>query len=163
MWSLNCKNLSGMEALLTAEADPNQRAKYGITTVTMASGYRNSKLLNLLLDYKGDPNTVEEDGLTFALSVSFELGVYEDIWDNFYLLLNRGADINLVTPAGNTITEHAILFGRYCRVIEMLELGYTNDLLGLLSIAQARSDPASSENKKCKYELIELLEKRIAQ
>ena len=56
LWAIDCGNLEGIEALLTAGADPNQREQFGATSVTVAADNRDPRILSMLLAHGGDPN-----------------------------------------------------------------------------------------------------------
>ena len=124
-WAQNCGNLAGMEALLKAGANPNAPvADRQFTPVDLAAGIPNPEILALLLRYGGDPNAVYERSPWTALRVAFALGMQEKGWENYYNLLNAGADINRVHK-NETIAEFAASLNQFDKVMELLERGYT--------------------------------------
>lgn len=128
VWALHCKNVAGIEDLLAAGADPNVRVPEVAdqpTAVVLAAGMRDPKILRALLSHGGDPNAAEADtnGDNTALTAAFLLGVHENIWDNYSMLLSAGADINRVYN-DETIVELAILFKRFDKVYDLIEKGY---------------------------------------
>jgi hypothetical protein len=164
-WAVNCENKTGIEALLKAGADPNLRipgpngpysATYAAATMT------NPAPLKILLQNKGDPNTFEGNTVyASALHKAFELGVDEGQWDNYYALLDAGADINRADDVGNTIATLAVSLGQFDKAIELLDRGYTHDLVDLGGFtSNGGSLGLLPKAAKDRDRLIELLEKR---
>jgi ankyrin repeat protein len=63
MFALTSKKKSSVEALLKHKADPNQRAKNGENAVSLAMRLapQDLEFLKVVLQYGGDPNTVQSD------------------------------------------------------------------------------------------------------
>lgn len=129
MWALSCGNPVGFEALLKAGADPNLAAgKFGITPTFTAAAHPDPAFLRLALKHGGDPNTRTNDGDS-ALFKAFELGNASEQWDNYYTLLNAGADMNHAhRPRGTGIASFAASDGRIDKAVELLKRGYNYKL-----------------------------------
>lgn len=144
-WAVSCQNLVGIEALLKAGANPNYAFKNKFTVVYVAATMSNSKILKLLLKYGGDPNAKDNYDNKTALAQAFDLGI-DDRWDNYYILLDAGADINYADETGWTIANIAGALGRFDKVAELLERGYRYDLPNLGRTVQTRHiDPESPQ------------------
>lgn len=124
-WAANCDNTAGIEALLNAGADPN-KIMGDLFTPTYFAVTKRPVTLALLLERGGNPNTID-DG-TSMLQQAFLVGEAGRGWENYYLLLRSGADVNQVTETGATIAIDAVIAGRFDKVEELLGLGYTHDL-----------------------------------
>jgi hypothetical protein len=133
-----------MEALLRAGADPNAKVPFGegasFTAVFTAASIADPAILRLLLQYGGDPNAAFEGTPNTALMRAFELGHQEENWENYYTLLNAGADINRVL-ANRTIAEFAASLDYFDKMAELLERGYNVRLL-ILGLHVTAADPA---------------------
>jgi hypothetical protein len=132
LWAEMCGGVPGMEALLRAGADPNYRlaGPGGGAAVGFASQITNPAVLKLVLKYGGKPNTTIEGSPHTALEMAFTVGWAGKGWDNYYALLDAGADINCVYE-GQTIALSAAALDRYDKVVELLDRGYHTDLIGL--------------------------------
>jgi ankyrin repeat protein len=156
IWTLNCESLPGLEALLKAGADPNHRIRNGDTPVLLAATYSNPKVLQLLLKHGGNPDA--QDGVETALRVAFATGFDRDMWDNYYTLLDAGADINKADEVGNTVATYALALGRPSKVLELLDRGYNNDLPRLaIDVCSMKIGKEFPEFEQ-KHKLIERLE-----
>lgn len=83
------ENLQAIAALLEAGADPNYRVKGDPCALGQAARFEKPDLLQVLLDHGGDPNlNNDEEPLTFTAA-------YSRRFDNMFLLLRSGADINV--------------------------------------------------------------------
>lgn len=134
-WALHCENLTGVEALLKAGADPNHNIAGGFSSVYAASTMENSAFLKILLKYGGDPNADDIKAGDTALSQALSLGIHGEGWDNYYSLLEAGADINREYGDGNTIAIRAAALNQYDKVAELLERGYNSNLDTLVGYA----------------------------
>lgn len=135
-WVVDCDNVDGADALIAAGANPNRRTGND-TPVLAAARHRNPRLLRLLLQHGGDPDATDGEGNDSALYYALGLGVEFDEWENYYLLLNAGADINR-SINGSTVADRAVALGRPSKVIELIERGYRQDLDRLARLVKAR-------------------------
>lgn len=131
LWALDCRNLAGVEALLRMGADANQSTggRGGYTPVLVAASVEDPAFLRLLLQHGGDPNSrYEGDGAT-ALDRAFQRGLEGEAWENWNILLEAGADINVAYRGEHgTIATFAANLNRFDKVVELLERGYSHDL-----------------------------------
>jgi ankyrin repeat protein len=88
-----------MQVLLKHRVDPNQNTPLGenklqVQLVGIAAGGKNSKILQILLDHGGNPNSryTDEPALFAAIK--------GDHHDYMRLLLNRGTGINATNNYG---------------------------------------------------------------
>jgi hypothetical protein len=146
-FAVACQSEAGVRALLEAGADPNYRHENDFTTVWVAAGWGNTAILRLLLDHGGDVNAADNSGET-VLMRALALGIEtrdRDAWANYYLLLDRGADINQASGIGETVAGFAAALGRFDKIAEFLDRGYSYDLL---SVAWAAEHIAVSEDRQ---------------
>jgi ankyrin repeat protein len=133
-WAVACQSRKGMEALLNAGADPNQRLSddAGNTPMIGAAWADDPEVLKILLKHGGDPNAAYAGTGPSVLMGAFDCGVLTARWDNYYTLLNRGADINREF-GGRTIVDWAAMHNDYDKIAELLNRGYNHNLerLGL--------------------------------
>jgi uncharacterized protein len=141
LWAIDCNSMAGLDALITAGANPNAKGSFGQTAVTIAASLPDSVVLELLLKRGGDPNT--EDDLQSALRNEQELGQSKAGWA---ALIAAGADINHPDHEGDTVADWAAMESDFGTVIELLNRGYRHNLSELareLSIdADCPIDPA---------------------
>ena len=160
-WAQKCENLIGMKALLAAGADPNKAfpGPGGFSPVGAAASAKNTEILKTLLEHGGDPNAAYTASPWTALKVAMSHALDGGGWDNYYALLEAGADINR-RHAGETIAEFAAAMGAFDKVEELLDRGYDTDLEDLGGMVQARAvyppDPSAAEKAK----VVELLKQR---
>lgn len=141
-----CQSEAGVRALLEAGADPNYRHESRYTTVWLAADVDNPAIMRLLLEHGGDPHATSPDGTT-VLMRALALGIRNmgrDAWGNYYLLLERDVDINQADKLRRTIVGDAVALGRFDKVAELLERGYTYDLL---SVAWSTENIAVTEER----------------
>lgn len=166
IWVQHCENIAGMRALLDAGADPNVR--FGIfTPVIIAAGMTDPANLELLLAHGGDAsayivqtNALKSDS---ALKVAFRRGLDGLGWENYYALLNAGADINWVGD-GSTVAEFGANMDRFDKVFELLERGYDQrlDHLALLAVGADRT-VMTTDQPQWADKVVALLQERGAQ
>jgi len=158
IWALRCENLAGVKALLDAGADPNQPADDDILIpFTAAATIENSEFTKALLDAGADINGITISEESSPLLRAQSLGIHTGYWDNYYLLLERGADINLAYGRnGNTVVTSAVGSGRFHMAVDLVERGYRHDLDRLRSAAEFRV--ASKEQEPHKEKLLRLLD-----
>lgn len=102
-WAVSCQSVKGTKALLRAGASPNYIFGGRFSAVYAASTMRASAVLKVLLTYGGDPNAKDTKTDQTALQQALSLGIHDAGWDNYYALLNAGADINRADEMGRTI------------------------------------------------------------
>lgn len=133
LWAISCQNLEGMEALLKAGANPNQAAgksQGNMTPVIAATSYDNPASLELLLNWGGNPSSVRIDGSgrdKSALMAAVGHGYINQHWEAFYLLLEKGADVNF-NAEGDTAAILAVSYGYPDKAIDILNHGHDYDL-----------------------------------
>ncbi|WP_419321047.1 ankyrin repeat domain-containing protein [Caulobacter sp. ErkDOM-E] len=144
-WALSCKSLPGMEALLKAGSSPNYQIPGdgdAFSPVFVAAGLEDPRMLQLLLKYGGDPSSTGDSGHTSALERAFGLGLQlsdgglqsERLgWENYYLLLEAGADINQ-RGVSFSIAEVAASLNQFDKVSELLDRGYVLRLENLRAL-----------------------------
>jgi ankyrin repeat protein len=162
-WAVNCQNLHGVEALLRAGANPNYMFGGRFSAVYAASTMEESAMLKLLLKYGGDPNTKDNKSNKTALEEALSLGIHGADWDNYYALLNLGADINRADAMGDTIAKAAAALGRFDKVAELLERGYRTDLPDLGRTVQIRRVDPKSEQAEWQAKVKVMLEQKGVQ
>lgn len=136
-WAITCRNADGVRALLAGGADPNQIIKR-FSAVHLAAGYvQNPEMLEALLSHGGDPDAVDDRGST-ALNEAFIYAWETDLWTNWHLLLEAGADVNYADSGGGTIATRAAALARYDRVMDVMRYGYSYDLFFLRRVVELR-------------------------
>jgi hypothetical protein len=148
LWAIGCKNANGVEALLRAGADPNFAAGGRFNAVYAAATLYDPTILRLALKYLGDPNARDSRSNKSALEEALLLGVNGAGWENYYALLDAGADPNRADELGDTIAKAAAAYGRFDKVMELLERGYTFDLEDLGRAVQTREVAQGSDQSK---------------
>lgn len=126
-WPILNKNLTGLQLLLEAGADPNARRVDAQRTsgqqrnnaMVLAASEPDSRYLAMLLDHGGDPNTHNSNGeaLTYVAYLRNQ-------WPNVQLLIEHGADINegLYDADGyNTVVGWYSSFGNFDKVHWLLQ------------------------------------------
>lgn len=139
-WAMVCRNKAGAEALLVAGSDPNRNFGRGGSAMHLSAGMPDPAWLKMMLRHHGDPNAFDPSDGSTALTWGLKVGMIEDRWDNYYALLNGGADINLVDRDHSSVALAAAAAGRYDKVAELLERGYSfnlSELAGPLSMQLA--------------------------
>lgn len=166
MWALTCESVEGLRALLELGADPNKRIEreFGWTALLYATSHDNAAYLQLMLEYGGDPNTIGPDESENALSraLAFGIGAHADNLDNFYILIESGADVNHVLHSNRTIANTAIALGRDCIALDLIRnYDLEFNLNGVLRTARVRLIDTETEHFECKLELIRQLESSL--
>jgi ankyrin repeat protein len=164
IWTIHCRNIAGVKALLEAGANPNQKDNIGLTPFLIAIDYDDQAMLGTLIDHKANLYEVGP-GDNSAIVEAFDHG-FDGKWGNYYLLLDRGLDINHVYGRdlpdlwGTTIALHAAALGRFDKIIELIERGYNRDL-GELAVAMHihQTDP-NAPAWGYKQKLIAILKER---
>ncbi|WP_420472276.1 ankyrin repeat domain-containing protein [Brevundimonas sp. FT23042] len=149
-WALSCRNLIGVEALLSAGADPNAIVGGKFSATYQASTFHDPQFLEALLGHGGDPNarmlgSSRDTALRNALIVGRDTGS----WDQWSMLLDAGADYQRADRAGATIATEALRLGNQDQVLDLLERGYRyrlSDLRGSAAYwAERVRDPEDRE------------------
>lgn len=162
-WVVRCQNMNGTEALLRAGARPNYMFGGRFSAVYAASTMKESAVLKLLLKYGGDPNAKDNKTNQTALQRALSLGIHGAGWDNYYALLNAGADINRADKVGRTIAIQAAALNQYDKVAELLERGYSYDLNDLGRIVQAGNIDPKHRLAEWRIKVKAMLEQRGVQ
>jgi ankyrin repeat protein len=162
-WAVSCENLRGIEALLRLGADPNYMTEGDFSATFIAVTYHNPTILKMLLEYGGDPNTRDIKSNHSALEQALSLGIQGIGWDNYYELLKAGADINRADDMGYTIAKAAAALGRFDKVSELLERGYSYDLPDLGRTVQSRRISPSGPQAEWQIKVKAMLEERGVQ
>lgn len=154
MWALAAKNKKGMQALLTAGADPNYKLPSGDSPMNVA-GSPHHDLLELLLRNKGNPNLIGKGGMPLLyIAVKYEQ------WDNVLILLKFGADINGHSQYGDSAATASATSAWFDKVAYLLEHGYNFDLVDLSKYVEIRRVTPTSEQHHWKQKVIEMLKAR---
>lgn len=157
LWALYVNNLVGMEALLKAGADPNQKTAGGVSVLTWAAGGDKPAQLALLLRYGGNANADDtgkiEDRPLSRASAQGHL-------ENVKMLLQAKADVNVHDEYGSSAAHKAVAQGNFDLVAYLLESGYTFDLQSLAKGVEMRQVPPDSDRQRWKDKVIEMLKAR---
>lgn len=159
IWAVRCGNAAGVRTLLKADANPNQATKNDTTPVGEAASQLDGRILRLLLENGGSPNSLDGGRSGTALITALSLGVQSNNWQNYDVLLAKGADVNSVYK-DQTVAEAAVSLGEYNRAIQLLELGYSHDLNSLALSVHTTHLANENDEVDVKKRLINELEKR---
>jgi hypothetical protein len=114
------------QVLLQAGADPNQRTlmdgRSPVQPVALAAGWEDSRLLTMLLDAGGSPNSIMHDGVGGNEPAVFS-AIHGRQFANMRLLLDRGADLNGVNDLGYTPVLMLATFNQFEQVAYLIERG----------------------------------------
>lgn len=124
IWAMDCNSLAGMDALISAGADPNLRGAFGQTAIFVAAGLSDPAPLELLLRRGGDPNSHDNQGNS-AISEEMTFG---HSGAGVAAFLDAGLDMNRQDSDGDTIADQAAMDRSYEALAVMLERGYRGDL-----------------------------------
>lgn len=148
------KSRQDLFSALANGADPNAKASQE-APVVIAARESDVETLKVLLERGGDPNSISGDNGNSALDAAFTRGVFEGDWDNFYALLDHGADVEQVYRQGTTIAVAAVALGRPSKVLELLDRGYRRDLPRLARMVEGRVISGNEVEVRAKQEVIE--------
>jgi uncharacterized protein len=150
------RNFSGVRRLLEAGANPNYREpRRNTSPMYIASGSDTPGLLELLLQFKGDPNLEGPNGESLLKTAVMQFRP-----ENIDLLLKYGADINVHTKFGDSVPNVAAGLGRFDFVAHFLEKGFTYNLERLAKDVQNRRVPPNSDAQRWKDKVLDILAKR---
>lgn len=133
--AISCQSEAGVKALLESGADADARADIGVNPVWVAAGWESTEILKMLLEHGGDMHVADKSGET-PLIRSLDPFLSKS---NFRLLVARGVDVNQASHLGRTAAQHAVAVGSLDLVVELLEVGYSYDLLGLAVSVEGRA------------------------
>lgn len=129
-WAINCENLMGMEALLTAGADPNYVIPSHFSLMYQAATFRDSRILKMMLRHGGDAN-LGIDSEEWPIKTAIFHAGDTDNWENYYLILNSNYDLNKHDSTGMSAAIILASMNRWDKVEELLDRGYNFDLQDL--------------------------------
>lgn len=135
-WVMQCGDRVGLDVLLAAGADPNHLYRGRVSAIWMAAGMYDVKVLDALAKHGADLDRWEEaqTPLIRALDRGLETGA----WENYYALLDAGADVNNASETGFTLMHSIIALGQFDKASELLDRGYNRDLPKAYSSALGR-------------------------
>ena len=160
MWAVSCGSMRGVETLVELGADVNRTGYKGISPATRAAWVENPEILKFLVrngaDLKGDSRSRESSVLFQAA----QFGLETDNWENYDFVLTQDVDLNAMYES-ITIADKMVGYGRFSRLIELVEKGFDHDLPGLREMVETRV--ASPESELDKEKLLKMLDALIAQ
>jgi ankyrin repeat protein len=129
VWALTARNPAGMRALLELGADPNQRVgpEKQFHPVWLAAGQDKPEQLQVLLDFKGDPNAPHK-GADYVPLMRAVMNAGSASLSNVQLLVASGANINDSDQIGNPVVLAAASLAKFEIVLFALQNGYNNNL-----------------------------------
>jgi len=117
------ENIELAEKLLQLGANPNwvYTNQRGISSMGWAAQYKDDSFLKLLISYGGDINlyNVGQKSMQYPLINT----IMTDRYDNFTLLLGRGANPNVVTTTEQTPTTYTTSTGAWRMTMDLLNAG----------------------------------------
>lgn len=162
IYAIGCKNDIGVTALLSAGADPNQQADKFLLPLSVAATQENSEIVQRLLDAGASVDGVTGDVEGSPLLRALSFGIHNEKWQNYKIILDRGANINLAYgPNKITAPVRAVGSGRFNIALDLLNRGYSHELENLRSSAELRV--ANESQEKFKFSLIEEIDRRLAE
>ena len=112
-----------VEVLLKRGADVNLPDRFGDTPLMLAASNGFVKVVSLLLEYGADVNKVNDDNETALMQACCPNDPYmnlDDFIESAKLLLDAGANKDIVSVYGTTALENAEDFGDQC-LVDLLE------------------------------------------
>jgi ankyrin repeat protein len=164
LWIMSVTQDAGtLEYMLKKDADPNYRGhKRGHSPMYFAAGGNRKKVLELFLQYGGDPNLegVGEPGDAFRESMLM-VAIHNFREEYFELLLSHGADVNWNSDGSmgiKNVPKAAMTVGRFDWTLYFLEKGYKGDMQALARSVEAIK--VSDRQKPNKQKVIDYLKSR---
>lgn len=127
-WPIYRGNPDGLRAMLENGADPNAFKTYETkdrgtrhhnNAMVWAAQQEDPVYLQILLDHGGDPDTRNANNEALL----FHSLIRRNQWRNVQLLVERGADVNVLAGMGGTIVGHYASSGEFSKVRWLLEHG----------------------------------------
>lgn len=159
-FALRCRQYAAMEALMRAGADPNARIGElpgQPSIVYLAAGLSDSTLLKSALAHGGNPDSDAVGSNETALSSAALLGIRSENWENYYLLIKFGADINKIHNNW-TMADWMLPFHRYDKLSELIDFGYC---VRLDEVEKSLDSPDILEREQEQWQWVEKLRKDI--
>jgi len=127
-WPIYRGNPDGLRAMLESGADPNIFKTYETkdrgtrrhnNAMVWAAQQEDPVYLEILLNHGGDPDTrnANNEALLFHALIT------RNQWHNVQLLVERGADVNVLAGMGGTIVGHYASSGEFSKVHWLLKHG----------------------------------------
>lgn len=116
--ALKLGQIKAAEVLLQLGVDPNFKTPGGTAAADIAVTFqRDSKFLKLLLDHGLDPN-LRSEGVPLIF-----FAATEGLWQQYDMLLAKGADINSKNEDGSSLLLDLVLLMQYDRARDLLLKG----------------------------------------
>ena len=147
------KSMKRTEYLLKAGANPNYKdAKSGETAIHLTAGGDMPEMLELLLNYKGNPSLAGPNG-----DVPLRTAVFQQRDKNIRILMKYGAAMHPADPRSESVASTAARLGRFDLVAYFLEQGLNHNLDDLAIDVYIRQ---VSAQEPWKGKVIEMLKAR---
>ncbi|MGL5813693.1 MAG: ankyrin repeat domain-containing protein [Aeromonas sp.] len=112
------KDHKAVKLALKVGADPNYKNGFGENIVSSVAGSKFPELLDVVLDAGGDPNSLGENGVPAIFNA-----IGEARWADIKLLVEHGADLNLVDGPGRNSALYGAFINQYEVVYWLLQHG----------------------------------------
>ncbi|NYZ63528.1 ankyrin repeat domain-containing protein [Luteimonas deserti] len=129
VWPIYRSNPDGLKAMLESGADPNVARPYPreegrsdtnhSNAMVWAAEQEDSVYLEMLLDHGGDPDTRNANNEALL----FHAYIKQNKWRNVQILVERGADVNVLAGMGGTIVSMYAGRGGFMMVHWLLRQG----------------------------------------
>lgn len=149
MWAVSCNNIDGVKELVRLGADVNLKGYRGISPATRATHLSSIEILEFLVENGADLAGDTRYELSNPLMQAADYGVDSGNWDAYDYILKQDIDINKEYQS-LTIASIFVGYGRFNRIIQLLELGYDNDLEKLKRVVNSRYNAPDGEDAKQK-------------
>ncbi len=160
VWAVSCDSVAGVNALLAAGANPNQAIGDEYTSVVYMAVRRDDPApLKALLDAGAEANVYSLKSERTGISQALLHGIDTGDWRHWELMLPK-VDINRPHDKfGETIAIRAARLNQFERVVQLLEKGYSYQLIRLgraVEVAENLTEPFASWQRKA----VEMLKAR---